>query len=110
MIVLFVVHFLLGSALADEAKIRLYPGYLTKIRCEGRLLVSAVGNDSLVRLEPLPKDLGCAVVVKPLSIKGQTNLLIETSTGTIERIIEISPASILPTPNQLEYRLKGDSK
>ena len=108
--IFLVLSILAVRAEAQENNLRLYPGYLTKIRCEGRLLVSAVGNDSLVRLEPLPKDLGCAVVVKPLAQKGQTNLLIETSTGTIERIIEITPASILPTSGQLEYRLKGDSK
>ena len=65
-------------------------GFVQKISCEGRLYLSAVGNDTLVQLEPLPKELGCAVILKPLASRGRTNLILETSAGNITRAIEIS--------------------
>jgi len=86
--------------------ITLYPGYLTRVRCEGRLLISAVGNEELVRLEALPKELGCGALLKPRAQSGQTNFFLETSTGTIARRVEISPH--LPTASEpFEILLKG---
>ena len=98
-----------ATAAAGEV-ITLIPGYLTKVQCEGRLLVSAIGNESLVRLEALPKELGCGVLLKAMVEQGRTNLILETSAGTIQRLVEISPSSRAPTTSQLEYRLKGDSR
>lgn len=88
--------------------IRLYPGYVTRIECNGRLLVSAVGNDALVRLEALPKELGCGVLLKPLATSGRTNLILETSAGTIEQVLEIeAPAKDAPRAKDLVVQLKG---
>ena len=64
-------------------------GYVKKIPCEGRLYISVIGNSKLVQLEALPKELGCGVVLKPLATSGRTNLILETSTGTIEEEIII---------------------
>lgn len=83
--------------------ILVYQGYLTKLQCEGRLLVSAIGNEALIRLEALPKELGCGVLLKPRSSSGRTNLFLETTTGSLSRIIEISS---LGKPSPLELNLK----
>lgn len=86
--------------------ILLYSGYLTRIRCEGRLLISAIGNEELVRLEALPKELGCGALLKPRAQSGQTNLVLEMSTGTLTRRVEISPHS--PSANEkFEVLLKS---
>ncbi|MCC7441303.1 MAG: hypothetical protein IT285_06710 [Bdellovibrionales bacterium] len=91
--------------------IRLYPGYVKRVRCEGRLLVSSVGSDTLVRLEALPKELGCAVLLKPLTQSGRTNLILETSTGTIERILEIRHGGEIPaTAADLSESLKAGAR
>lgn len=91
-----------------EEGLRLYPGYLTRVQCEGRLLVSAIGNEQLVRLEALPRDLGCGVLLKPIGPAGRTNLILETSAGSIERIVEISAANrTLPSRSELTYRVQG---
>lgn len=87
--------------------IRLFPGYVTRVQCEGKLLLSAVGNENFVRLEALPKELGCGVLLKPLSGAGRTNLILETSTGTIERVIEVVPAKAEPGHRELHFRLQG---
>jgi hypothetical protein len=98
----------LAALAAVEAKsLKLYPGYLTQIRCEGRLLVSAVGDDRMVRLEALPKDLGCGVLLKPLGNSGRTNLILETSTGTIRKIVVIEGRAQAPVETELRYFLKG---
>ena len=75
----------------SAAAIALAFGFVTKITCEGRLLVSAVGNDAIVQVEALPKDVGCGVLIKPLIKSGTTNLILETSLGTITRTIEVKP-------------------
>lgn len=105
----FLVSTLFAFTAQAEEPIRLFPGYLTKIRCEGRLLVSAVGNEGLIRLEALPKELGCGVLLKPVGQSGKTNLILETSAGTIERVVTVEGSSGLsPQARELDYRLKGD--
>jgi hypothetical protein len=101
------IALLLLATFGAPELVRLYPGYVTRVQCEGRLLVSAVGNDSLVRLEALPKELGCGVLLKPVSTSGRTNLILETSTGTIERVIEILPAKGAPSRRDLHFRFPG---
>ena len=97
------ISVIMGLALAAgpfAELIILYAGYLTQVKCSGRLLVSAIGNDRLVILEPLPKDLGCGVVLKPTGIAGRTNLLLETSTGPISLMVDVRAGGI-PKPEQL---------
>lgn len=96
----------LGAELSRES-IRLFPGYVTRIQCEGRLLVSAIGDDRAVRLEALPKDLGCGLLLKPSVNSGRTNLLLETSTGSIERVVLIESSSVPPQAKDLSFVLKG---
>ena len=74
---------------ADPQTIRLKTGYVSKVSCEGRLFVSAIGNESLVRMEALPKELGCAVILKPIGNVDTTNLILETSVGTIEKQVMV---------------------
>jgi hypothetical protein len=52
------------------------------------------GNEAMVRLEALPKELGYAVILKPLVSSRKTNLILETSTGTTERLIDVNPNNI----------------
>ena len=82
----FVVAF--AHASTDEV-IHLKVGFVQKVTCKGRLYISAVGDDRLVRLEALPKELGCGVVLKPVGKVGVTNLVLETSTGTEFKNIQI---------------------
>ncbi len=99
----------LNSARADDA-IKLYVGFVTRVRCEDRLLLSSIGDDRLIRLEALPRELGCGVVLKPSGSTGRTNLILETSTGTIRRILIVSPSSASgagPDAKDLDYQLKG---
>jgi hypothetical protein len=109
--VMFLATLISPPALADET-LKLYPGFVTKLQCEGRLLVSAVGDDNLVHLEPLPKELGCGVLLKPLigahHESRSTNLLLETSTGTIRRMISIAGPSETPKSQELNRSSKGD--
>lgn len=102
MITLLVVIF---SAHADQS-IRLFPGYVTKVFCQGKLLVSSLGNDSLVRLEPYPKEIGCAVILKPLSVSGRTNLVLETSSSSIQSTLEIKTGT--PNSKDLQVYLKEE--
>ena len=96
----------IGVVLYGVAVIRLYPGFVTKIQCEGRLLVSAIGNDAWVQLEALPKELGCGVILKPTGKGvGRTNLLLETSTGTIDREVEIEAGT--PSAQERVIRVKA---
>ncbi|MGK5084886.1 hypothetical protein WDW37_16480 [Bdellovibrionota bacterium FG-1] len=91
-----------------EAPILVYPGYLTRIRCQGRLLASASGNPSLMTLEPLPKEMGCGVLLQSHEKQGRTNLILETTTGTIHQIVEIRPlGKTPPNPQDLERVLEG---
>ena len=89
------------GALAAAPSITLYPGYVTRLRCEGRLLVSAVGDDRLVRLETLPKELGCGIVLKPMAGEGRSNLLLETSAGSFEAILQLAPGKRKPEARDL---------
>ena len=82
----FVVAF--AHASTDEV-IHLRVGFVQKVTCKGRLYISAVGDDRLVRLEALPKELGCGVVLKPIGMVGMTNLILETSSGTMEKRIDV---------------------
>lgn len=76
---------------AASPPIRIAPGYVYKLRCEGRLILSAIGNESLFRLEALPREVGCGALLKATAPSGVTNLILETSTGTVKRLIEIAP-------------------
>jgi hypothetical protein len=96
-----------AAALALVGSVYLYPGYVTKVECTGKLLVSAVGNEALVVLSALPQELGCGVLLKPLGPSGRTNLILETSTGSIERVIEIAPKKTAPVPAELTYFMPG---
>lgn len=107
----FLACHLAWGASSKERPLALYAGYLTKVRCEGRLLISAVGDDLLVRLEALPKELGCGVVLKPQVESARTNLILETSTGTIRRILEIRSGRGVSVPaGSLSYQLKADER
>ena len=75
-------------ASTDEV-IHLKVGFVQKITCKGRLYISAVGNENLVRLEALPKELGCGVVLKPVGKVGVTNLILETSAGSLTQRVVI---------------------
>ena len=99
-----------GRSVAATEAIHLFPGYVTRIHCEGRLLVSAVGNDALVRLEALPSDIGCGVLLKPSANAGRTNLILETSTGTAQRVIEIHAETKNPGTQDLNRPVRGDSR
>ena len=97
----------ISQCFADEV-VKLYPGFITKVRCEGKLYVSAIGNDTAVHLEALPKELGCGVLLKPISGNTRTNLILETSTGTVRRLVIVVSTSEIPRSTELEYRAKGD--
>jgi hypothetical protein len=58
-------------------------------------------------MDPLPKDSGCAVLLKPLVSKGRTNLLIETSSGTSLVMVEVLPGANLKRPEDLDLRIRG---
>ena len=88
---LFILLFIQSIAAFAVEPIRLTPGYIYKLHCHGRLYVSAVGDDRLLRIEALPKEIGCGAVVKSSLTKGSTNLILETSTGTVFRQVEIDP-------------------
>ncbi|MEK6578731.1 MAG: hypothetical protein AABZ55_05845 [Bdellovibrionota bacterium] len=103
------ILFIAQTVLADEA-VKLYPGFITKIRCEGKLLVSAIGSPEHVKLEALPKELGCGVLLQPLRSSFKTNLFLETSTGSITRLIETINTKTTPRTSALEYHLKGDAR
>ena len=95
-----------GRELGLVFSIVLYPGFVTKIQCEGRLLVSAVGNDAIVQLEALPRELGCGVILKPLAkATGKTNLLLETSTGTVDQELEVRAGT--PRLNERVIRVRA---
>ncbi len=74
---------------ASSEVIHLKAGFVHKLSCEGKLFISAIGNDAIVRLEALPKELGCGVILKPIVASGRTNLILETSTGSTERQVVI---------------------
>ena len=94
-----------SMAWSSDVLIALYPGYLTRIECSGRLLATAVGNEQEFTLEALPKELGCGVLIRPRSKEGRTNLLIETTTGASEVILEIRSPKKPPTSHDLRWSL-----
>ena len=96
-------------SLANEP-ILLRPGFVTKVHCDGRLLVSAVGNEALVQLQALPKELGCGVLLKPLATLGESNLILETSAGTVTALVEVKAGQSPPRPGELNVELKGDGR
>jgi|GEM_PF-1463873 len=65
-------------------------GFVTKLTCKGRLLISAIGDERLFDLSALPKEIGCGVLLRPRANSGRTNLILETSGGTIHRLLTIS--------------------
>jgi hypothetical protein len=92
---------------AGNQNIFIWAGYVTKIRCEGKLLISAIGEQGLFTLEALPQNIGCGVLLKPLAKSGRTNLVLETSTGSINVLLEIvNPLSKNSLPT-LEYQLRA---
>ena len=84
----------------------LYSGLVTKVRCEGKLLISAIGEPNLVALDALPANVGCGVLLKPLAKQGRTNLILETSTGTIATLVEIVSANGRIDQNALDRKLR----
>ena len=81
--IFFISSKLWAADLEGQHSIHLRIGFVQKVPCKGRLYLSAVGNESLVRLEALPKEVGCGVVLKPMGRIGETNLILETSSGTV---------------------------
>lgn len=63
-------------------------GFLKKISCKGRLYAHGVGDEGIVELEPLPFNLGCGAILRPVKA-GSTNMILETSTGTLERTLVV---------------------
>jgi len=104
-----ILCFYAQCAFAGSEVITLYVGYVTRVECQGRLLISAIGNDSLVRLEALPKEIGCGVLLKPLATQGETNLLLETSSNTVKAILRIVPHG-RPQASDLELFMVGGSR
>ncbi len=104
-LVLFLVA--TSHARASSEATVLYAGYITKIRCEGKLLISAVGSPELLALEALPPQVGCGVLVKPLQKSGRTNLALETSTGSVNLLVEIGSAPRVVTSSQLDLKVKS---
>ncbi|MCM0604480.1 MAG: hypothetical protein KA715_00145 [Xanthomonadaceae bacterium] len=82
--------FLAVHSYAQDTTIKLRPGYVYKFHCSGKLILSAVGNEQLVERASLPADSGCGLIIKPLTHQGDTNLWIETTTGSFEVKLEIT--------------------
>jgi hypothetical protein len=87
---MLILMMVLSGAQSAEELIHLKAGFVHKVSCEGKPFISVVGNDAIVRLEALPEELGCGVILKPLVSSGKTNLVLETSVGTIQKNIQIS--------------------
>jgi len=94
-----------GNAVA-KGTVALPVGYITKATCQGRLLISAIGDEELVELSPLPRELGCGVLLKPKVERGKTNLILETTSGTVNQVIEITKN----IPRNLEVELQENRK
>lgn len=69
--------------------LHLKQGFLKKVECKGRLYASGVGDETVVEMEALPSNIGCGVILKPMKA-GFTNLILETSTGTIEKNLTVA--------------------
>jgi hypothetical protein len=98
-IFLLVAVSLSGRALATET-VSIPYGYVTKLSCKGKLLVSAIGDERLLELSALPKEIGCGVLLRPRLPSGQTNLILETSGGTIHRLLSVS--RLVPKTTEIE--------
>ena len=89
----FKVIFFLGlifSNLSNASDLTLYFGFVTKVKCQGKLSASVIGNDALVKFEPMPSELGCGGFLKPLQQKGQTNFFIETNVTSSKAVIFVT--------------------
>jgi hypothetical protein len=91
--------FLSTNALAVET-VSIPFGYVTKLSCKGRLLISAIGDERLLELSALPKEIGCGVLLRPKQPGGHTNLILETSGGTIHRLLSVSKQA--PQKSEIE--------
>jgi len=110
-VLVFLLLSFANSAQSDSASvIKLYPGFITKIECKGRLLLSAVGDETLVQKAGLPNEMGCGLLLKPLKESSYTNLILETSTGTIRRSVEITKAGPKQPFNESQILMEGDQK
>lgn len=90
-IVLGALSFSVKASAAENVNLPF--GYVTKLTCKGRLLISAIGDERLLDLSALPKEIGCGVLLRPRANSGRTNLILETSGGTIHRLLTISKQS-----------------
>lgn len=97
---------LLPGTVSAANSLLLSTGYITKATCQGRLLISAVGDERLVELSALPKELGCGVLLKPRAERGRTNLILETTSGTVNQVLEITRI----IPQALGVELKEAAK
>ena len=64
---------------ASSKNLTLYKGYVSRLNCRGKLLISSIGNEALATMAPVPGEYGCTVFIKPLESAGTTNLLKEDS-------------------------------
>ncbi len=78
---------LASSSYASDLKIA--PGFVTKLKCRGKLRASASGNDELLEVRPFTDGGQCALFVKPKALAGKTNLFVETSTASHSVQIEV---------------------
>ena len=86
-----------GSGIVTtHSTLRLVSGYVYRVHCQGRLLASAIGDDRVVKIEALPKEMGCGAILKPTQTHGTTNLIVETTTGSEIRVIDVVPGSARP--------------
>lgn len=92
---------------ASTSTVVLNAGYITKVRCEGRILISAVGEPGLVALEALPANVGCGVLLKPLAKSGRTNLVLETTTGSVGLLVEIVSPNGRVDRSQLDVKVRA---
>jgi hypothetical protein len=93
----------------DRKAIRVMDGFVTRIRCSGRLLASATGNPRLLLIEPVPKEMGCAVLLQSRGKVGRTNLILETTAGTLHRLVDVvAEDGRAKRVSDFESELKGD--
>jgi hypothetical protein len=98
-----------AAAAAPPGALTLQVGMLLKVNCKGRLQVSAVGDDRRLQVEALPKQLGCAVILKPLR-PGRTNLILETSAESLMRNVVIKAGSEPKPPEFKSHAPKEEEK
>jgi len=96
-----------GAAIPSPKPISVRSGFITRAHCEGRLLAAATGNPALLHIEPVPKEMGCAVLLKAEHAPGRTDLILETTAGTSHHWVEIIAAP--PTRlSDLEVDAQGE--